>query len=181
MVVAATYKDGNVYQHFGTTPQFTTARDPPISAAYAPRGSLISSESSRRFSVGQPRRAPSPLPENGTPRTENGRPSIALASSISPRSSAARMRVEETRSPPWNTYGATTTSILRARKYSASPAPPRPKEGINRLLNPVIEKLHGPPFFYPGIDALAEENERVNSFLGIHDKTFGIEDITSRT
>lgn len=34
----------------------------------------------------------------------------------------------------------------------------RPTEGINRLLNPVIEKLHGPPFYYPGIDALAEEN-----------------------
>ncbi|MBR7131124.1 MAG: AraC family transcriptional regulator [Lentisphaeria bacterium] len=32
----------------------------------------------------------------------------------------------------------------------------RPATGINKLINPVIEKLHGPPFFYPGIDELAE-------------------------
>lgn len=31
------------------------------------------------------------------------------------------------------------------------------REGINKVLNPVIEKLHGPPFFYPGIDTLADE------------------------
>lgn len=34
----------------------------------------------------------------------------------------------------------------------------RPSTGIDKLLNPIIEKLHGPPFNYPGIDALAEEN-----------------------
>lgn len=36
--------------------------------------------------------------------------------------------------------------------------PSRPSTGINKLLNPVIEKLYGPPFFYPGIDELAEAN-----------------------
>ena len=41
-------------------------------------------------------------------------------------------------------------------KGEVSPGPP--KVGINKQLNPVIEKLHGPPFFYPGIDALAEES-----------------------
>ena len=35
---------------------------------------------------------------------------------------------------------------------------PRPKEGINRQLNLIVSKLHGPPFFYPGIDTLAEES-----------------------
>ena len=53
-------------------------------------------------------------------------------------------------------WGLLYTYAAGASYYS--PAATRPKEGINRLLNPVIEKLHGPPFFYPGIDALAEEN-----------------------
>jgi len=34
----------------------------------------------------------------------------------------------------------------------------RPKEGINKQLNQIVSKLHGPPFFYPGIDTLAEES-----------------------
>ncbi len=34
---------------------------------------------------------------------------------------------------------------------------PRPKEGINKQLDLIVSKLHGPPFFYPGIDTLADE------------------------
>ena len=49
--------------------------------------------------------------------------------------------------------------LLRfARNCQLSKSLSRPSTGISRLLNPVIEKLHGPPFFYPGIDELAEQN-----------------------
>ncbi|MBQ6472337.1 MAG: helix-turn-helix domain-containing protein, partial [Victivallales bacterium] len=48
-------------------------------------------------------------------------------------------------------------NLLRVSHASDTPKPELGFADVDKTLNPVLNALHGPPFFYPGIDALAEK------------------------